>query len=160
MFHTESDVVFVKGLKVEAVIGVYDWERAITQPLLIDIALETDISKAAISDDVSHALNYKAVCDDVSAWCKDIKAELLEHLAEQIATKLLENYACQKLTLSIAKPTAIKQADAVGVQITRCAKVAEEESAEKEPVNKELVNTETSDSQTLNDKSDDAQASE
>ena len=40
MFHTESDVVFVKGLTVEAVIGVYAWERAITQPLLIDIALE------------------------------------------------------------------------------------------------------------------------
>ena len=72
MFHTESDVVFVKGLTVEAVIGVYAWERAITQPLLIDIALETDISRAAISDDVNDALNYKAVCDDVSAWCQAI----------------------------------------------------------------------------------------
>ena len=79
MFNTESDVVFVKGLKVEAVIGVYEWERAITQPLLIDIALETDISRAAISDDVNDALNYKAVCDDVSAWCQAIKAQLLEH---------------------------------------------------------------------------------
>ena len=57
MFHTESDVVFVKGLTVEAVIGVYEWERAITQPLLIDIALETDISKAAVSEDVNDALN-------------------------------------------------------------------------------------------------------
>jgi len=63
MLHTESDVVFVKGLKIEAVIGVYDWERAITQPLLIDIALETDISQAAASDDVNHALSYKEVCD-------------------------------------------------------------------------------------------------
>ena len=125
MLHTESDVVFVKGLKVEAVIGVYDWERAITQPILIDIALETDISKAAASDDVTDALNYKAVCDDVSAWCQEIKAELLEHLAGQIADRLLANYSCHKLTLSVAKPTAIKQADAVGVQITRYAKTAE-----------------------------------
>ncbi|SLJ84811.1 dihydroneopterin aldolase [Psychrobacter sp. DAB_AL43B] len=125
MLHTESDVVFVKGLKVEAVIGVYDWERAITQPILIDIALETDISKAAASDDVNDALNYKAVCDDVSAWCQEIKAELLEHLAGQIADRLLANYSCHKLTLSVAKPTAIKQADAVGVQITRYAKTAE-----------------------------------
>ncbi|WP_299184553.1 dihydroneopterin aldolase [uncultured Psychrobacter sp.] len=122
MFHTESDVVFVKGLKVEAVIGVYAWERAITQPLLIDIALETDISAAAVSDDVKDALNYKAVCDDVSEWCQDIRAQLLEHLAGQIADKLLAKYICHKLTLSIAKPTAIKPADAVGVQITRYAK--------------------------------------
>ncbi|MEC5210561.1 dihydroneopterin aldolase [Psychrobacter sp. PL15] len=133
MLHTESDVVFVKALKVEAVIGVYDWERAITQPLLIDIVLETDISKAAASDDVNYALNYKAVCDDVSAWCQELKAKLLEHLAEHIAHKLLANYACHKVTLSVAKPTAIKSADAVGVQITRYAQTTENKSAEIEP---------------------------
>ena len=129
MFHTQSDVVFVKGLKVEAIIGVYEWERAITQPLLIDIAMETDISRAAVSDDVSDALNYKEVCDDVSAWCQAIKAKLLEHLAGQIADKLLEKYSCHKITLSIAKPTAIEQADAVGVQITRYAKATSNVSA-------------------------------
>ena len=129
MFHTQSDVVFVKSLKVEAVIGVYEWERAITQPLLIDIAMETDISHAAVSDDVSDALNYKEVCDDVSAWCQAIKAKLLEHLAGQIADKLLEKYSCHKITLSIAKPTAIEQADAVGVQITRHAKATSNVSA-------------------------------
>ncbi|BBI68016.1 7,8-dihydroneopterin aldolase [Psychrobacter sp. KH172YL61] len=96
MFHTQSDVVFVKGLKVEAVIGVFDWERAITQPLLIDIALETDISRAAVSDDVSDALSYKEVCDDVSVWCKEIQAKLLEHLAGQISDKLFAKYDCQK----------------------------------------------------------------
>ncbi len=122
MFQTESDVVFVKGLKVEAVIGVYDWERAITQPLLIDIMLETDISKAVVSDNVEDALSYKEVCDDVSEWCKEIKAKLLEHLAAQVVDKLLEKYGCHKITFSVAKPTAIKEADAVGVQITRYAK--------------------------------------
>jgi dihydroneopterin aldolase len=133
MLHTESDVVFVKGLKVEAVIGVYDWERAITQPLLIDIALETDISQAAASDDVNHALSYKEVCDDVSVWCQALKAQLLEHLAEHIASKLLANYPCHKVTLSVAKPTAIKPAEAVGVQITRHKEVAEPKSADIEP---------------------------
>ena len=129
MFHTQSDVVFIKGLKVEAVIGVFDWERAITQPLLIDIALETDISAAALSDDVSDALSYKEVCDDVSKWCKEIQAKLLEHLAGQISDKLFAKYDCQKITLSIAKPTAITQADAVGVQITRYAPASINEPA-------------------------------
>jgi len=81
-----------------------------------------------VSDDVNEALNYKAVCDDVSEWCQAIKAKLLEHLAGQIADKLLAKYNCHKITLSVAKPTAIKQADAVGVQITRYAKVAATES--------------------------------
>ncbi len=122
MLPNEADVVFVKGLSVEAVIGVFDWERAITQPIIIDITLETDISKAALSDDVKDALSYKDVCDDVAEWCKKLKAKLLEHLAEQLAEKLLAKYNCQKLTLSVAKPTAIKEANAVGVQITRFAK--------------------------------------
>ena len=132
MFHTQSDVVFIKGLKVEAVIGVFDWERAITQPLLIDIALETDISRAAVSDDVSDALSYKEVCDDVSEWCKEIQAKLLEHLAGQISDKIFAKYDCQKITLSIAKPTAITQADAVGVQITRYAPASANEPATKD----------------------------
>ncbi|WP_296207789.1 dihydroneopterin aldolase [Psychrobacter sp. UBA3480] len=135
MFHTQSDVVFIKGLKVEAVIGVYDWERAITQPLLIDIALETDISRAAVSDDVSDALSYKEVCDDVSEWCKEIQAKLLEHLAGQISDKIFAKYDCQKITLSIAKPTAIAQADAVGVQITRYASVDTSATQAAEPNN-------------------------
>jgi dihydroneopterin aldolase len=132
MFHTQSDVVFIKGLKVDAVIGVFDWERAITQPLLIDIALETDISRAAVSDDVSDALSYKEVRDDVSEWCKEIQAKLLEHLAGQISDKIFAKYDCQKITLSIAKPTAIAQADAVGVQITRYAPASTNELATKE----------------------------
>ncbi len=144
MFHTQSDVVFIKGLKVEAVIGVFDWERAITQPLLIDIALETDISRAAVSDDVSDALSYKEVCDDVSEWCKEIKAKLLEHLAGQISDKIFAKYDCQKITLSIAKPTAIAQADAVGVQITRYAPALTNEPATKD-VTKEVNDSQADD---------------
>ena len=144
MFHTQSDVVFVKGLKVEAVIGVFDWERAITQPLLIDIALETDISRAAVSDDVSDALSYKEVCDDVSEWCKEIQAKLLEHLAGQISDKLFAKYDCQKITLSIAKPTAIAQADAVGVQITRYAPASTNGPATKD-VTKEVNDSQADD---------------
>ncbi|MDN5565693.1 MAG: dihydroneopterin aldolase [Psychrobacter sp.] len=129
MFNTEADVVFVKGLKVDAVIGVFAWERAINQPIVIDIAIETSIDKAALSDDVEDALSYKDVCDDVSAWCKDIKAKLLEHLAAELIDRLFANYSCQKITLSVAKPTAIKEADAVGVQITRYAKTTDKSNS-------------------------------
>ena len=144
MFHTQSDVVFIKGLKVEAVIGVFNWERAITQPLLIDIALETDISRAAVSDDVSDALSYKEVCDDVSEWCQAIQAKLLEHLAGQISDRLFAKYDCQKITLSIAMPTAIAQADAVGVQITLYAPASTNEPATKD-VTKEVNDSQADD---------------
>ena len=74
---------------------------------------------------MADALSYKDVCDDVAAWCKDIKAKLLEHLAAELIDRLFANYNCQKITLSVAKPTAIREADAVGIQITRYAKAVD-----------------------------------
>jgi len=114
-----SDMVFIEGLKIDAVIGIFDWERAITQPLLLDIQMLTDIKPAAATDDVTKAINYKAVCDDVTAWTQASKSGLLEHLAEHLAAQILENYDCEQVTIKVSKPTAISAAAAVGVKITR-----------------------------------------
>ena len=116
---SQSDIVFIEGLKVDAVIGVYEWERSITQPLVIDIQMSTDISAAAASDDVTKAINYKAVCDDVTKWCQQSRSGLVEHLAEYLSAQVLATYPCSAITIKVAKPTAISAADAVGVQITR-----------------------------------------
>ncbi|WP_296403007.1 dihydroneopterin aldolase [Psychrobacter sp.] len=115
------DYVKVKGLKVNAVIGVFDWERAIEQPLLIDITMATDTSQAAKSDDINDAVNYKAVCDDITELCQKTKALLIERLAELIAEFILDKYDTTEVEVSVAKPDAIKEADLVAVQITRIA---------------------------------------
>lgn len=119
---SKADVVKITGLKVDAVIGVFDWERAITQPLVIDVVMKTDISEAAKTDDLVHAINYKEVCDDIATWCQDTKALLIERLAELIAAGILEKYNTTEVSVCVAKPTAIKEADAVAVQIVRTAK--------------------------------------
>lgn len=114
-----TDFVKVKGLKVKAVIGVFDWEREIEQPLLIDVSMATDISKAGKSDDIKDAINYKEVCDDITELCQQTKAMLIERLAELIAEHILTKYNTTQVEVSVAKPTAIKEADAVAVQIIR-----------------------------------------
>ena len=116
-----TDFVKIKGLKVNAVIGVFDWERAIEQPLLIDVTMATDISKAGKSDDINDAINYKEVCDDITELCQQTKALLIERLAELIAAHILSKYNTTQVEVSVAKPTAIKAAEAVAVQITRTA---------------------------------------
>lgn len=114
-----TDFVKVKGLKVNAVIGVFDWEREIEQPLLIDVSMATDISQAGKSDDIQDAINYKEVCDDITELCQQTKAMLIERLAELIAEHILAKYNTSQVEVSVAKPTAIKEADAVAVQIIR-----------------------------------------
>lgn len=116
---SEMDVVFIQGLQINTFIGVYDWERAIRQKLVISAKIGCDMSQACQSDDVVYAINYKTVCQDIERLCHEIKAKLLEKLAEDICCFILDNYPCQTITLTIEKPNAIKEAQSVGVTITR-----------------------------------------
>ncbi len=115
-----GDIVFIHGLKIDTVIGVYDWERTILQRLVVDAEMVCDMSRAISDDDVAHVINYKTVCEDIERLCHEIRAELLETLADKIALYILAHYPCSEIRLTIHKPNAIKNAD-VGVKIIRRA---------------------------------------
>jgi dihydroneopterin aldolase len=83
------DIVFIEDLQVDTTIGIYDWERGIKQTLAFDIEMATDIRKAAKSDDIKHALNYKAVAKRVIQFVEDSEYLLVERVAEEIADIIL-----------------------------------------------------------------------
>lgn len=114
-----SDSVFIKGLRVETVIGVYDWERNITQPLIIDLELACDTQKAAASDSLHDALDYAAISARVIEVCRASSHQLIETLAEQLATLVLADFSVTKVKLTITKPGAVAEATGVGVVIER-----------------------------------------
>ncbi|MFP6813464.1 MAG: dihydroneopterin aldolase [Moraxella sp.] len=114
-----TDMVFVKGLKVDAVIGVYEWEQQITQPLIFDIEMVGCQYQASQTDNIEDAINYKSVSERVAEVSIANKVALLERLAQLVAEMILAEFAPEKVTVTIHKPTAIKQADSVGVKITR-----------------------------------------
>lgn len=114
-----TDIVFIQGLKVDAVIGVYEWEQKITQPLIFDIEMVGCQQQAAQSDDIHDAINYKSVSERVAQVCVAHQVALLERLAQLVADMILAEFAPEKVTVTIHKPTAIKQADSVGVKISR-----------------------------------------
>ena len=119
LYPTEEDVIIIDGLRVDAIIGIYDWERVMTQAIIIDMALFTDVTDVAQTQDLSQGINYKAVCEQVSKWVQDKKFELLETLVEYVSKQLLDNWPISKVSIRAVKPNAITLADAVGVQITR-----------------------------------------
>ena len=99
------DIVFVEGLKVDTVIGIYDWEKKIRQDIVLDIEMSSDIAAAAKTDHIDQALNYKSVCKRVASFVRDSKFELVETLAEKICQIILNEFDVQwvKLTLIRAK---------------------------------------------------------
>lgn len=113
------DIVYIRGLQVETVIGIYDWERTIRQSLCIDLEMGTDIRLAASRDDIDQTLNYKAITDRLIEFISQSEFLLIESLAEEIAAIVMEEFAVPWLRLKLAKPTAIPQATEVGVIIER-----------------------------------------
>ena len=114
-----TDKVFINGLRAETVIGVYDWERNIRQPLIFYLEMATDNRAAAKDDDLKKAIDYAAISQRVIAEVEGSSFQIIETLAEHLAALIIEEFGVQWLQLRVLKPTAVAEADAVGVQIQR-----------------------------------------
>lgn len=114
-----ADSVLIEGLAVETVIGVHDWEREVSQRLLIDLEMAWDNRVPAASDDVADALDYAAVSERVTRALSGGGPQLLETAAEGISDLLQQEFGVRWLKLVIRKPGAVPAAVSVGVSIER-----------------------------------------
>ena len=114
-----TDTVFIRGLKAASVIGCYDWERDIRQTLVIDLELKSDFTRAAQTDALEDALDYAAISQRVIAVCEGSRFQLLEALAEYVASIVLAEFSIERLRMTITKPDAVAEAEGVGVVIDR-----------------------------------------
>ncbi len=118
-YRTSSDIVFLHGLEIDTVIGIWDWERRIKQPLIVDLDLAADVARAARSDSIDDTVDYKAVTQRILRIAGDHEFLLVETLAEHIAATILEEFDVPWLRLKINKRGAVRQARDVGVIIER-----------------------------------------
>ena len=118
------DIVFIRELRAETVIGVYDWERSIRQELVLDLEMAADNRRAASDDRVQDALDYAAVSERLLTFIEGSDFQLIETLAEQVAAIVMAEFAVPWLRLRLAKPGAVARARDVGVMIERGEKPA------------------------------------
>ena len=116
------DIIFLRGLQIETVIGIYDWEREIRQTVIIDLEMGTDIRQAAATDDINQTLDYKTLSKRIIAFVEASEFLLVETLAERISTIILEEFSVPWLRLTLNKKGAISGASDVGIQIERGVK--------------------------------------
>jgi 7,8-dihydroneopterin aldolase/epimerase/oxygenase len=113
------DIVFIKQLQVDTVIGVYDWEKTMQQSLFLDLALTCDQRAAAAADNIRLALDYAVIAEKVSQLITAQPIELIETVAERVAAMLLAEFTTSQVEVTVSKPGAIPQAQTVGVRIVR-----------------------------------------
>ncbi len=114
-----ADSVLIEGLVVETVVGVYDWEREVTQELVVDLDMAWDNRTPGASDDVADALDYASVSERIGQCLKELRPKLLEHGAEVLAEVLQREFGVGWLRLTLRKPGAVPTARSVGVCIER-----------------------------------------
>jgi len=113
------DIVYIRQLKIETVIGIFDWEREIKQTVCLDLDMAVDITQAALQEDINSTVSYKTVSDYLLEFVSKSEFLLVETMAEEIAKLMLSEFGISWVRLRVAKPGAIKEAADVGVLIER-----------------------------------------
>jgi len=114
-----TDIIYLHDLKVECVIGIFDWERRTKQTIHIDVDMAWDIAKAAKSDQIEDTLDYKAVSKRLQQFVGESSFQLVETLAEQVAQVILQEFPTPWVRIRINKRGAVRGATDVGVIIER-----------------------------------------
>lgn len=113
------DRIFLRDLRIQTVVGIWDWERRIRQTVSIDLEMAADIARAAATDSIDDTLNYKRVAKRLIAFVEASEFQLVETMAERIAEIVLGEFEVPWVKVTVNKPGAIRGSRDVGVQIER-----------------------------------------
>jgi len=109
--------IYITGLSVETLIGVYDWERERLTELVLDIELEANLTTAMQSDDVADTIDYAKVAECISEVGKNSRFELLEAFGAEVMNAVLARFAISAINVKIIKPNILPNAQIVAVAL-------------------------------------------
>lgn len=113
--------VYIRGLMLEAIIGAFDWEREVRQQIRLDVVMRCADWRAAQTDELRDALDYKQVAKRLTALAQQGEYRLVEALAERLARCILQEFPATWVRLQVEKPGAVRGTEAVGVVLERNA---------------------------------------
>lgn len=113
------DIIYLNDLRIDTIIGIFDWERRVKQTVSLDLQMATDIRKAAASDAIEDTLDYKAVAKRIIAFVEASEFQLVETLAEKITEIVRKEFDVPWVRLQVNKQGAVRGARDVGVIIER-----------------------------------------
>ncbi len=113
------DLIYIRNLRIDCVIGVFEWERRVRQTVALDLDLAADVAAAARTDRLEDTLDYKAIAKRLIEYVGQSQFQLVETLAEKVADVVLREYGVQWVRVRVNKKGALRQATDVGVVIER-----------------------------------------
>jgi len=115
----QTDVVFLAGLTVDCIVGIWDWERRVKQKVVLDLEMAADVRRAAASDSIDDTLDYKRVAKRLLGFVGESQYQLVETLAERVAELVITEFDLNWVRVRLNKQGAIRGARDVGILIER-----------------------------------------
>jgi dihydroneopterin aldolase len=114
-----NDILSVKELQTETILGVYDWERVACRPVIINMDIRIETIAAAKSDNINETLDYAQLIDKVDDFVRSQTCQLIETLAHNIAMLVLSEYFCHSVKIEVIKPNIISKVKQISICIER-----------------------------------------
>ena len=115
------DIIFIRSLKCETTLGVYDWERVSLRPVLLDLEIGAASNEAFEHDSAKGLMNYDSISKHLTAALRELHYRTVERLAEHIAQMGLSEFHAPWVKVTVGKPGAVRNAARVGATIERRA---------------------------------------
>ena len=115
------DTIFISELRVETLVGVYDWERQVPQKIQLDLEIGLPARKPG-SEKLGDTIDYAAVVSRIEATLAVNHIGLLENLAEQVAGIVTKEFKSPWVRVSVAKLAPLKNVKRLGITIERGTK--------------------------------------
>ena len=113
------DTIFIADLRLDILIGVYNWERKVPQTIQFDLEIGIPDTGRPRGDRIGETIDYSKVIARISASLKDNHFLLLERLAEHVAQIVIGEFQSPWVKVSVTKLAAIKGVKRLGVTIER-----------------------------------------
>jgi dihydroneopterin aldolase len=113
------DVIFINDLRVDMLIGVYDWERKVPQTVQLDLEIGVPDTGRPRNDKIGETIDYSKIVGRITASLKENRVLLVERLAEHIAQLVMTEFKSPWVKVSVTKLAALKDVKRVGITIER-----------------------------------------
>ena len=114
-----SRTVFIRDLRIQASIGIHDFEKKGPQPVCVNVAMETSGDSTPLNDDYQNAVCYETAANGIRDIVSNGHINLVETLAEKIAEFCLQDTRVSMVRVRVEKPEILSDAAGVGVEIER-----------------------------------------
>ncbi|MDF2690410.1 MAG: putative dihydroneopterin aldolase [Gammaproteobacteria bacterium] len=114
----QKDILSIKELQSECILGCYEWERKAARPVLINLDIAVS-PLAGKTDDLAETLDYAELIQQLDKFIRKSQFKLIEALAEHIAEFVLKHFTCQQVRVELIKPNVIKQVKQISISIER-----------------------------------------